>query len=209
MPNIILAPADPEREYLEAFDGIHTNGIGTVLYLDVPGILLALPFILGFMKKAGFTHITVTSEKKLSSDLVPSFTTLVSFYDIDPGVLFDPGFKLEESMLPKIWEQVEAAVNADHARCETAKTIMKDILRDAGKVMEVLMEINDWKTPVPDHLGTLAEYQYRVPGEFEYRTRALKRYGLNISLEENGRFVSIGTDAVLSYKVPEIIAKEK
>lgn len=198
-PNIIACQETKDRQYLESFDGLHTNGIGTSILLDVPGTLQALPFILGFMKGKGLEYFTIGTSAKVKGGYVPDITTSISFYDVDPEVIGLEGYDLDPDQIEVLLAKVEEAVYADNCRQETAKLLLSAEKQRIDRLLTQLVDIDEWQCKDPKETGTLAEHSYRVPGETSARSRRLTRLEKDIVLLENGKVINHGIDAVLRF----------
>ncbi len=198
-PNIIACPETKDRQYLESFDGLHTNGIGTSVLLDVPGTLQALPFILGFMKGKGLTYFTIGTSAKVKGGYVPDIVTLISFYDVDPQAIGLEGYDLDPDQVEALLAKIEEAVYADNCRQETAKLILAAEKRKIDSLLERLVDMDEWQCKDPCKADVLAEHRYRVPGEMTSRIRQLVRLNKDIILLENGGVLDHGINAVLRF----------
>lgn len=197
-PAITCCPESKDRQYLEAFDGLHTNGIGTSLLMDVPGTLQALPFILGFMLKKGFDYLVIGTSANVRGGYVPSITTTISFYDVDPEAIGLEGYDLDPDQLEVFLAKVEEAVYANDCRQETARAILAVEKRKIDSLLARLIDIDEWECKDPKETGTLVEHKRRVPGGIA-RSRRLTRLDKDIVLLENGEVIDHGIDAVLRF----------
>lgn len=198
-PTITCCPESKDRQYLEAFDGLHTNGIGTSLLMDVPGTLQALPFIFGFMLKKGFDYFVIGTSANVRGGYVPSITTTISFYDADPEAIGLEGYDLDPDQIEVLLAKVEEAVYANDCRQETAKILLAAEKGRIDRLLTQLVDIDEWQCKDPKETGTLAEHSYRVPGETNVRSRRLTRLEKDIVLLENGKVINHGIDAVLRF----------
>lgn len=198
-PNIIAGPETKDRQYLESFDGLHTNGIGTSVMLDVPGTIQALPFILGFMKGKGLEYFTIGTTAKIKDGYVPNITTSITFYDVDPEAIGLEGYDLDPDQIEVLLAKVEEAVYADNCRQETAKLILAAEKHKIDSLLEHLVDVDEWQCKDPCKADVLAEHRYRVPGETTSRIRQLVRLSKDIVLLENGGVLDHGINAVLRF----------